>query len=64
MKVTVKVCLVLRAGPTETRNQDLRPLSDSFDAMNPMAVLELANEFSLKITFFEISIIVPIYVKF
>ena len=35
-----------------------------FDATNLMAVLELANELLLKITFFEVSPIVLIYVKF
>ena len=30
VKLTVKVCHILRAGPTGTQNQDLRPLFDSF----------------------------------
>ena len=35
-----------------------------FDATNPIAVLNLADELSLKITFFKVSPIVSIYVKF
>ena len=35
-----------------------------FDAKNPMLISYLANEFSLKIIFFEISLIVSICMKF
>ena len=35
-----------------------------FNATNSMAVLELANELLLKITFFEVSTIVSVYLKF
>ena len=30
VKLTIKACLILRVGPTETHNQDVRPLLDSF----------------------------------
>ena len=30
MKLTIKVCFILCAGPTETQNQDLRPFLESF----------------------------------
>ena len=35
-----------------------------FDAMNPMTILDLANEVCLNIMFFELSPIISIYVKF
>ena len=35
-----------------------------FDATNPMVVSNLSNEPPLKITFFEVSLIVSIFVKF
>ena len=64
MELTIKVFIVLRARPTRTRNQDWRHSQTRFNTMNSMAVLELANEFLLKIVLFEISTIVSIYVKF
>ena len=45
----------------EIRIQD--HLWTHFDATNPMAVSELTNEILLKITFFEVSLIVSIYVN-
>ena len=64
VKLTVKVCLVLRAGQIGTRNKDLRPLRTRFDTTNLIIVSKLKNELLLKITFFEVSTIVSIYVKF
>ena len=58
------ICLVLHASPKGTRNQNLRPISNLFWSHNPMTVSELANKFLLKITFFKISTIISIYVKF
>ena len=64
MKLIVKVCLVLHVGLAGTQNQALRPLPDLFRATNPMAISELTNEFPLKITFFKVSTIVSICMKF
>ena len=64
VKLIVKVYLVLHVGPTGTRNQDLRHSKNHFDGTTLMVVSELANEFPQKITFFEISTIVSICVKF
>ena len=47
-----------------TWNQDLRTPQTCFNAMNLMAVSKLENELPLKITFFEISSIVSICMKF
>ena len=63
MKLIIKVCLVLCVGPIGIRNQDPKPLADSFDSTNSMTVLELTNKFPLKIMFFEVRTIVSICVK-
>ena len=54
------IYLVLCAGPTglEIRNPDHH--QTRFDAMNLMAASESRNEFSLEITFLEVSLIVSI----
>ena len=56
-------CLVLSAGPSETRNQKLRPLTYSFRCHECNGGLRISNEPPLEITSFEISPLVLIYVK-
>ena len=58
MKLTVKICLVLRVGPIGTLNHDPDHYRTRFIATNPMVALELENDIPLKITFFEITTIV------
>ena len=64
MKLTVKVCFVLRVGPTKTQNQDPNHSWTQFNATNPIAVSELVNELRLKIAFFEVSVIISVCMNF
>ena len=60
----LKFVSFLRTWRTGTWNQNSRPLLDLFRCHESMTISELANELPLKIAFFEISIIVSVYVKF
>ena len=59
------IYLILRAGPTETRNQEPRPLSDLFQRHESNGSLRFGKRgFCLKITFFEVNSNISICVKF
>ena len=64
MKLTVKVCLVLRAGQPRLQIRIRDHFRTRFDVMNSTVASKLANELPLKITFFEVSTIVSVSVKF
>ena len=60
VKVFASFCMQGQLGLGITNRDHSRTCSD---AMNPMTVSNFANEFLLKITFFDISLILSIYVK-
>ena len=64
MKLEVKVSSVLCQGQIGTRIKISDHSQTRLDVINLMTVSKLANEFTLKIMFFEISIIVSVCIKF
>ena len=63
-KISIKVCLVLCSGQPRFEIRIWEHFWTYFYTINPMMVLKLANELPLKITFFEVSTIVLVCVKF
>ena len=53
VKLIIRICLVLRARPIETQNQDLRPLSNSFRRHKSNGGLKIDKRASVKNRIFQ-----------
>ena len=62
--MTIKVASFCMQGQSSLEIKTQDHFQTRFDAMNPMTVSELVNKLSLKIVFFEVSIVVLICLKF
>ena len=48
VKLTIKICLILRVGPTGTWNQDLRPFSNSFQCYESNVGIKIGKRASIE----------------